>query len=180
MAQSPTIRDGKMKALERDMGFHERIRVAHETGLIHIYTNFNHLNRGGSPVFSVVDNLVPLLILILISVALLFIHFLLGIVGLVASVILYVMVIRPWIATRLRDRTVQKMMSDLHQWRQLWAFGGIVITLAQNPRVGCTAPDSDWRAMARKFTVDQDPDGQATHQAFKGERGADSSSSIYN
>ncbi|MCF8482981.1 MAG: hypothetical protein K9H25_21360 [Rhodospirillum sp.] len=180
MARSSTMRDAKSKAFERDMGFHDRIRAAHETGQIHIYTNFPHLNRGGSPVFSAGDNVAPLLFLILSSVVLLFVHVILGLVGLVVSVIIYLMVIRPWIANRLRDRTVRKMMANLYNWRQLWAFGGIVITLADNPRVGCTAPDSDWRAMARKFTVDRDPNEQAAHAAFKGEMGSEPpNSSIY-
>ncbi|MBK1663210.1 hypothetical protein CKO38_09840 [Rhodospirillum rubrum] len=143
----------KAKQLERDRALHERMRVAHDNGLITFYTNFHHLNRGGSPVFSVTDNMVPLLSLLLISVGLLFVSIFAGLGALIFTSIAYLFLLRPWIARRLRERTIRKMMESPHNWTVLWQFGGIVITLASNPRIGCAAPGSDWRAIARNFVA---------------------------
>ncbi len=156
---------GDPKAVQKDMELHERLSTAHANGQIDIYTNFTHLNRGGSPVFSVMDNTAPLLLLLLLGVALLFINIVAGLGTLLFSAVLYLFVIRPWIARRLHDRTVRMMMLNLHNMQVLWRFGGIVMTLVENPRAGCTAPDSDWRAIARRFVATRQGPGLGTEEA---------------
>ncbi|WP_157879247.1 hypothetical protein [Pararhodospirillum photometricum] len=138
---------------KRDIDLHARLRTAHDNGDIIIYTNFPHLNRGGSPVFSIGDNIGPLLVMIMGSVACMFINLIVGLAALVVATLFYAFGVRPWIARRLRERTIRLMLANVNNWRILWRFGGIIVALASNPRIGCAAPDSDWRAIARKFVA---------------------------
>ncbi|MGB0695693.1 MAG: hypothetical protein ACPGOY_08585 [Rhodospirillaceae bacterium] len=131
------------------------MRSAHQSGRIQIFTHFNHLNRGGSPVFSVADNVAPLLVLLLIGVGLLFISFLAGLLTLLVGTLFYIFALRPWVASRLHNRTVKMMLLNPHNWQVIWQFGGVVVTLKENPRIGCTAPGADWRSLARHFVVER-------------------------
>ncbi|GEO80878.1 hypothetical protein [Pararhodospirillum oryzae] len=143
----------RLEREKHDIELHARLRTAHENGLVLVYTNFTHLNRGGSPVFSVADNVGPLLIMLLGSVAFLFVNVFVGLTALLGASLFYVFGVRPWIARRLRERTIRMMFTNIYHWRALWQFGGVIIALAANPRIGCPAPDADWRAIARKFVA---------------------------
>lgn len=153
------VDDARQERDRKDQELHHRLVTAHDNGQVVIFTNFEHLNRGGSPVFSVFDNVGPLLFMILGSVALLFTSLLVGVGTLLASALFYIFAVRPWIARRLRERTVDQMLSGLPAWRRLWRFGGVVVALTSNPRIGCAAPHSDWRSLARKFVADRQGPG---------------------
>lgn len=144
---------------KRDQELHTRLCTAHDNGQIIIYTNFQHLNRGGSPVFSVFDNVGPLLMMILLGLAIMFYSMLAGVGALLIATLFYIYAVRPWIARRLRDRTVAVMLSNVYAWRALWRFGGVVVTLTSNPRIGCAAPESDWRSLARRFVAERQGPG---------------------
>ena len=62
---------------------------------------------------------------------------------------------RPWTAQTVHKRAVAVMMSDAGSWMRMWAFGGIVLQLAANPRIGCAAPDGDWRAFTSRYFAEK-------------------------
>ncbi|SOD92293.1 hypothetical protein [Caenispirillum bisanense] len=144
------------KPNKRDVVLHERLQEAYDDGRLIVHTDFMRLNRTDSPVFSPWINVVPLLALLLLALILLFVAGLLvGTVALVFAVLVYVLAIRPWTANTVHKRALALMMSDAGSWMRLWAFGGIVLQLSANPRIGVAAPDGDWRAFASRYFAEK-------------------------
>lgn len=139
---------------KRDVVLHERLQEAYDEGRLIVHTDFVRLNRTDSPVFSPWMNTLPLLLLLSLSlIALLWAGLLVGTVALVFAVLIYILAVRPWTAQAVHQRAVALMMRDCHAMMRLWAHGGIVLQLAADRRVGCVAPDGDWRAfISRYFT----------------------------
>lgn len=136
----------------RDKAFHDRLRGAHERGVISIYTDFPYLNRPGSPVFNPWESTLPLLLPLLLAVMLLFLGGLLpGLLLMVAAVLLYVFVIRQWLARQLYGRAVVMMMVDAPTLQRLWDFGGVIIAMTDQPRNQARAPRTDWRLFIDRF-----------------------------
>ncbi len=144
------------KPNKRDVVLHERLQEAYDEGRLIVHTDYMRLNRTDSPVFSPWINVVPLLTMLLLALVLLFLAGLLvGTVALVFAVLIYVLIVRPWTAQTVHKRAVAVMMSDAGSWMRMWAFGGIVLQLAANPRIGCAAPDGDWRAFTSRYFAEK-------------------------
>ncbi len=115
------------------------------SGRLKIYTDFRVFNQGRSPTYSPWDNVAPLLMMVLISLALLVVvGIIVGVLALILSVVLYAFLIRLWVMHRLHERTRQALMQGLSNWDLLWSMGGVVLA---NERTGqmCHAP-GNWRA----------------------------------
>ncbi|MQX35870.1 hypothetical protein [Roseospira navarrensis] len=143
MARSP-------KAAQ-DYRLHERLIEAYTANRITIHIDFTRLNRTGSPVFNPWENVVPLLVLLLASVVVMTLDLVAGTLVLIGAMFAYAFFVRPWIAKRLRDRTIESMLRNAHNWQVIWSLGGVVVTLTANPRIGVVAPAGNWRAFARQF-----------------------------
>jgi len=143
MARSP-------KAAQ-DSRLHECLTEAYMADRIKINIDFNRLNRTGSPVFNPWENVIPLLVLILGSLAVMPFSLVAGTLVLIGAMFAYAFLVRPWIAQRLRARTIENMLRNAHNWQVIWSLGGVVVTLASNPRIGVVAPAGNWRAFARQF-----------------------------
>jgi hypothetical protein len=140
----------------QDYRLHERLTEAYMADRIRIHVDFNRLNRTGSPVFDPWENVVPLVTLLLGSLAIMPFDLVAGTVALVVAMFGYAFLVRPWVADRLRKRTIENMLRNAHNWQVLWSFGGVVVTLVQNPRIGVVAPGGDWRGFARRFQSGQE------------------------
>jgi len=79
-----------------------------------------------------------------------------GTVTLIIAMFAYAFLVRPWVAERLRARTIANLLKNAHNWQVIWSYGGVVVTLAENPRIGVVAPRGDWRAFARRFQSGQE------------------------
>lgn len=115
------------------------------SGRLKIFTDFRVFNQGHSPTYSPWDNVAPLLVLVLLSLALLvLVGIIVGVLALLLSVVLYAFLIRIWVMHRLHERTRQAMMQNLYNWELLWGMGGVVLA---NERTGqmCHAPGGNWR-----------------------------------
>lgn len=127
------------------------LRHGYETGRLSVEVNVAALNQEGSPVYSRRDNVAPMLFLILLSLAFLVLTgWLLATVALGLGLVIYVLLIRVWIAERLRQRTFDLIWLDVQYWNLIWTLGGLVIALTANPTVGAIAPHQDWRRFIRK------------------------------
>jgi hypothetical protein len=146
----------KYKINKRDVVLHERLQDAYDEGRLIVHTDFMRLNRTDSPVFSPWMNTLPLLTLLTIALLVLFLGGLLpGTVALVFAVLIYALAIRPWTAQTVHRRAVALMMRDAGAWVRLWHHGGIVLQLAADRRVGCVAPEGDWRAFASRYFTEK-------------------------
>lgn len=135
----------------QDYRLHERLTQAYTADRIRIHVEFNRLNRAGSPVFDPWENVVPLLALILAGVAIMPFDLVAGTLVLIGAMFVYAFLVRPWIAQRVRARTIENMLRNAHNWQVIWSMGGVVVTLTANPRIGVVAPAGNWRAFARQF-----------------------------
>jgi hypothetical protein len=116
------------------------------SGRLKIYTDFRVFNQGRSPTYSPWDNVAPLLMLVLISLALLVLEgIIVGVLALILSVVLYAFFIRLWVMHRLHERTRTALLRNLPNWELLWNMGGVVLA---NERTGqmCHSPSGNWRA----------------------------------
>jgi len=135
----------------QDYKLHERLAEAYMADRIRIRIDFMRLNRTGSPVFNPWENVVPLLGLLLASLAVMPFNLVAGTLALIGAMFVYAFLVRPWIANRVRTRTIESMLRNAHNWQLLWSYGGIVVTLADNPRIGVVSPAGNWRSFARRF-----------------------------
>lgn len=136
---------------QQEQAYHERLRAASERNIITFHSDFDHLNRPSSPVFDPWESVGPLLGLLIISVTvMLFGGLIPGVVILVISVILYVVGIRPWVATRLHKRVVVMALHGPRHFQALWDFGGVAITLTDRPQYGVSAPKGNWRMFIKR------------------------------
>lgn len=134
---------------------HKTICRAHAAGKIKLITNFETLNKSGSPVFNPWDNVLPLLGLIFLGLAiLLFQGVIMGTVALVIVVAIFVVMVRPWIAAKLQKRTAEYMLADVENWRRIWKIGGVAMIRSDRPSLGCVAPEGKWPAFTRDFLDD--------------------------
>lgn len=134
---------------------HDRLRAAHERNLITVYTDFQRLNAPDSPVFNPWEAVGPLLALLLFSLFILLTAGLIaGTVALVLSVMLFAVGIKPWMEHQLRHRAIVSLMRDPRTLTLLWAYGGVGISLADQPRTVCAAPDGNWRNFVRRHLPD--------------------------
>lgn len=123
------------------------------SGRIKIFTDFRVFNQGRSPTYSPWDNVLPLLILVLVSLALLVLEgIIVGVLSLVLAVVLYAFFIRLWVMQRLSERTRQAMMLNLHNWELLWNMGGVLLSNESGGQI-CQAP-GDWHGFVRTCLAD--------------------------
>jgi hypothetical protein len=141
--------------MKEEQELHARLRAAHERNLLTIYTDFGRLNATGSPVFNPWQAAVPLAFLLLLSLfVLLSAGLIAGTVALVLSVAVFAVAIRPWLEYRIRQRAIVVLMRDAKTMNLLWAYGGVGISLAGQPRTVVAAPDGNWRNFVRRHLPD--------------------------
>ena len=126
------------------------LQAAHRANRIDLFIVFDKLNRQGSPVFNPWDNLAPLLILMLGSLAvLLSLGVIAGIVCMTLAIPVYIFFIRFWVVQRLRHRLIRLALHDVRHFQACWRFGGFALVLV-NSKEACLAPDGDWRKFVRR------------------------------
>ena len=64
-------------------------------------------------------------------------------------ILVYTYYFKRLIDKRLLERTKKYISVDFQHCQELWTFGGLVLATAENKKVGCIAPDGDWK----DFTV---------------------------
>ncbi len=140
---------------KEEQDLYARLKAAHERNLITIYTDHTKLNAPESPVFNPWEAVGPLIALLLFSLFILLIAGLIaGTVALVLSVALFVVGLRPWVEHQVRYRAIIWVLRDVRTFQTIWAYGGIGISLADQPRTVCAAPDGNWRNFVRRNLPD--------------------------
>lgn len=130
------------------------LQAAYNAGRLKVHVDYRPHLRNHSPVYNPWEHLVPLLFLILVSLAILiFEGVLAGTIALVMTAAVYVALIRPFVADRVRTRATALCMYNRRNFNILWDMGGVAITMADRPDLGCTAP-ADWRIFVRDHVPD--------------------------
>jgi hypothetical protein len=161
---------------KRDRALYARLIESYQADRIGIFVDFDRLNHTRSPVWDPWENVGPLLIILLGSLAvMIFVKqpfgSLVGAAAMVLGVLFYLFVIRPWIAQRLYRRALDAATDNLHNWNVLWKLGGLVITLNYMNKTRCVSPDGDWRAFVTRYLPEMEMEGVEMYNAFNRPRG---------
>lgn len=70
-----------------------------------------------------------------------------GLAALVAGVIVYFAVGRPWMHRRMRGRFLDSVLNDLAAFKKLWRLRGVTLKVGDTV---CESPGGDWR----RFVLD--------------------------
>lgn len=155
---------------KRDRALYQRLIESYRADRVGIFVDFDRLNRPKSPVFSPMENVLPLLIVFGGALAVMFtLHLLLGTALMVAGIFLYLAVIRPWVSNRVYRRTIDAATDNLHNWNLLWKLGGLVVTLNYMNKTRCVSPDGDWRAFVTRYLPEMEVEGLESLNQFTSE-----------
>lgn len=139
----------------RDAVLYGRLQGAFQRDLLSVYINFDMLQSPKSPIFDPWLAVGPLLGLLLLSLALLLVGgMLIGTGAMVVAVVLYVMVLRPWLEQVFRQKAIEAMMLDMRSFLMLWEYGGVGVSLVDRPTTMVAAPEGHWRAFVLRHLPD--------------------------
>lgn len=126
------------------------LKNAFNAGEIKVLVDSRCHNTAHSPAYSSGENIGPVLGLVVLSLAVLVLKGVaFGTLMLVLSTLIYAFALKPWIASRVEERVVITLMDNLHDFKLLWSFGGVALSLTNQPGTGCAAPIGDWRQFVR-------------------------------
>jgi len=146
---------------------------AYKANTIAITVDAGRLNRPNSPVWDPVENVIPLLAMLTISVASMFaINVLVGVAILLLSALVYSTLVVPLLAQRVSGRTIKAATENVHNWDLLWKKGGLAVTLIGMKSSRVTFPH-DWRDFAIRRLPQVSVDGTEIYYAFKSAKDAD-------
>lgn len=135
---------------------HSRIYQAYLNGRVHLGLKYFQLNRHGSPVYKLWENVLPFAMILIIVAQYTYDY---GYIGFAASLVLTGLLgfyfIPRWLAKRVRSRGLDMAMSGEQGWDILWQAGCLSLRLADNPDIGADSPDDDWRAFAMAHLQDE-------------------------
>ena len=140
-----------MKRINKaDMLIYKAFKTALNENLLSIYLVSSKLNRPTSPVYNPWENLLPLLIPLIIGVILILtVGAFFGLAFIVGIVLVYNYYFKKIIDKKLLERTKKYVAIDFNHCQELWEFGGLVLATKENKKIGCIAPEGDWK----EFTV---------------------------
>ena len=170
MTAEPTNKAGEKK---RDRALYARLIESYQADRVGIFVDFDRLNNPRSPVWNPWENIGPLLVVLIGSLALMFfakpltMGVLLGTATMVLGVLFYLFVMRPWVAQRVYRRAIDAATENLHNWNLLWKMGGLVITLNYMNKTRCVAPDGDWRAFVTRYLPEMELEGLEVYNSFR-------------
>lgn len=152
---------------KRDRALYARLVESYQADRVGIFVDFDRLNSPRSPLWNPWENVAPLLIVFVASLALMFfVQLILGTAVMVLGVFFYLFAIRPWIAQRVYRRAIAAATENLHNWNLLWKLGGLVITLNFMNKTRCVSPDGDWRAFVTRYLPEMEVEGIDAYNAF--------------
>ena len=130
-------------------GPHSLIYQAYVDGRLHLGLKYFQLNRRGSPVYKLWENVLPFAMIVAIVAQYTYDY---GYIGFSASLLLTGLLgfyfIPRWLAKRVRARGMAMAISGEEGWDTLWKAGCLSIRMADDPEVAADSPGDDWRAFA--------------------------------
>jgi hypothetical protein len=131
-------------------GPHSLIYQAYTDGRLHLGLKYFQLNRRGSPVYKLWENIVPFAMILAIVAQYTYDH---GYIGFALSLLLTGLLgfyfIPRWLAKRVRARGMAMAVSGEQGWDELWKAGCLSLRMADDPQKAADSPGDDWRAFAQ-------------------------------
>ena len=113
---------------------------------LRLYMDYGRVNRPGSPIYNPWESLLPILIPVLIGLILIIlVGVIFGLLFIVAMIMIYTTYFKKKQYHKVIERTKSYLTSSYENCEDLWKFGGIVLVNAEDKKLGCVAPEGDWK-----------------------------------
>jgi len=125
---------------------YKALKTAISQDKLRLYLDYGKINRPQSPVYDPWETLLPILVPVLIGLALIVsVGVIVGLLCIGVLVQIFSVYFKKKIYRRVVDRTKNYLMSGYDNCEKLWNWGGIVLVNTDNKKIGCVAPDGDWK-----------------------------------
>lgn len=129
-----------------DKLIYSALKKAIEQNKLRIYVDYSKINKPNSPVYNPWECLLPILIPVLLGLILIvFAGILFGLLFIIGMILIYDNVIKKRLHQKLIARTKDYIVSNYTNCCELWNFGGLVLVNVENKKIGCVAPEGDWK-----------------------------------
>lgn len=143
------------KPSKADYLIYKALQTAIEKNQLRLYLDYGKINRPGSPVYDVWENLLPVLTPVIIGLILILtVSVFFGLAFIVAMILVYITYFKKRVDRYLIDRTKDYFIQSYDNCIKLWSFGGIVLVNAANKKQGCVSPEGDWKEFVVKNFAD--------------------------
>ena len=120
--------------------------------------DFKALNKIGSPFFNPWENVVPLLTILVLSLATMIVDNLMtGTIVLTVLILGYAFLMPFLLEPFMQNRVVKRIVPRIEKFLIAWRYGGFFLFFNADARVLCTAPQGDWRVFAESYFPDLIP-----------------------
>ncbi len=137
-----------------ELAYHA-LKKAMEEEKLHLCLVESKINRPTSPVYNPWEVLLPVLLPVVLGLILILaVGPIFGLVFMIAAILVSSNLVRKKLENKLLERTRTHLLSGYDNFCQLWDFGGIVLVNAENKKIGCLAPDGDWKEFVVKNFAD--------------------------
>lgn len=152
-----------------DRMIYKALTTAIEKDQLRIYLDYGRINRPGSPVYDVWENLLPVLTPVVIGLILILtVSVTFGLAFIIAMMLVYITYFKKKVDRYFLERTKTYFTSSYENCVKLWDFGGIVLVNALDKKIGCVSPEGDWKEFVVRNYADymiEPPQAQPTTQA---------------
>lgn len=143
------------KPSKADYLIYKALQTAIEKNQLRLYLDYGKINRPGSPVYDVWENLLPVLTPVIIGLILILtVSVFFGLAFIVSMIFIYITYFKKKVDRYLIERTKSYFMQSYDNCTKLWSFGGIVLVNANNKKQGCVSPEGDWKEFVVKNFAD--------------------------
>ena len=120
--------------------------------------NFKQLNKFKSPFFNPWENVLPLLVILTLSLALMIADSLIiGTSVLMVLCIGYAFLMPYFLKPFMYNRVVKRIVPRIEKFLIAWRYGGFSIVLAADSRYSCQAPSGNWQQFTQTYFSDLIP-----------------------
>lgn len=125
---------------------YKALKTAISQDKLRLYLDYGKINKPQSPVYDPWETLLPILVPVLIGLALIVsVGVIVGLLCIGVLVQIFSVYFKKKIYRRVVERTKNYLMSGYDNCEKLWNWGGIVLVNTDNKKIGCVAPDGDWK-----------------------------------
>lgn len=122
------------------------LKTAVEKDQLRLYMDYGKVNRPGSPIYNPWECLLPILIPVFIGLILIIlVGVIFGLLFIVAMIMVYSTYFKKKMYHKVIERTKAYLISSYDSCETLWQYGGIVLVNAADKKLGCVAPEGDWK-----------------------------------
>ena len=124
----------------------------------YVKINFKKLNKFKSPFFNPWENVLPLMMILVVSLVLMVsVNLIIGMTVLMISSIAYAFLMPYFLEPFMQNRVTKRVVPRIEKFLIAWRYGGITLVLTADPRFSCQAPLGNWQQFTETYFSDLIP-----------------------